>query len=557
MKNMLLGALAVIAMFTFANVYAEAPSGWAYEVVNEAIEMGLVPESLQSDFTAAATRAEFAALAVALYESRKGEIEGRAFFEDTDCVAVAKAAYVGLVNGVGNDMFNPAGTLTREQAAVLISRLAYALGYGLPAAASAFADNASIADWALESAGQVQAAEIMGGVGENRFDPHGSFTREQSIVTMMRLYDFIEAGVPQPVIETLVGSWYWNINRGWKYHFFEDRTGVFIAPHLFVRFDWTLVGNLLVMTDNTNYTRTWRYTITGSVLLLENAFEDMAYFFVRSDAHRKINRALVGVWYWNHGPSWTYTFNADGTGYFGFIDQLTKFEWTACDDMLLLFIDDRIEIIYYSISGTSLRLENPEQQTVFFYTRGRFVSTFGQLDSALVGAWQSDSDLWFSMRFYDDGTFISGSPHAWLKGEWMTYNNVLIQTVGDIVNIWHFRYVALGSFLRLENMLDDSAFLFNYGAPEFLRDDFLGTWYWNDDNEWTILFRDDDTGVRGWPGAMTEFVWVAIDDHLAIWQYYHGHLYLSDVWLFTVTDDSLRLQNMYYAPEIYYYTRSR
>ncbi|HHV99215.1 MAG TPA: S-layer homology domain-containing protein [Clostridiaceae bacterium] len=33
---------------------------------------------------------------------------------------------------------------------------------------------------------------LMGGVGNNRFSPHGNFTREQSIVTMLRLFHVVK-----------------------------------------------------------------------------------------------------------------------------------------------------------------------------------------------------------------------------------------------------------------------------------------------------------------------------------------------------------------------------
>ena len=36
--------------------------------------------------------------------------------------------------------------------------------------------------------GKVQAAGIMSGVGDNTFSPQEPYTREQSIVTLMRLY---------------------------------------------------------------------------------------------------------------------------------------------------------------------------------------------------------------------------------------------------------------------------------------------------------------------------------------------------------------------------------
>ena len=71
----------------------------------------------------------------------------------------------------------------------MLARLANALGKPLTITASTFADTGSVSSWALEAVGQVQAAEIMGGVGNNTFSPKGPYTREQSIATMLRLYN--------------------------------------------------------------------------------------------------------------------------------------------------------------------------------------------------------------------------------------------------------------------------------------------------------------------------------------------------------------------------------
>jgi uncharacterized repeat protein (TIGR02543 family) len=170
----------------------EGISDWAVEQVTAAIEEGLVPEALQSNFAQTTTRAEFAALAVYLYENQRGEITGRGSFVDTNDVNVQKAAYIGVVIGVGNNMFAPHAQLTREQAAVMLTRLADVLEQPLPIEAATFADNAEISYWAIESAGRVQAAEIMEGVGNNVFAPRSPYTREQSIVTILRLFEFLE-----------------------------------------------------------------------------------------------------------------------------------------------------------------------------------------------------------------------------------------------------------------------------------------------------------------------------------------------------------------------------
>ena len=192
---------------TPAQPWAEdAPSPWAADLVAAAIADNFVPLGLQSNFTAAITRAEFSALAVTLYENVRGEITGRISFADTNDVNVEKMAYIGVVGGMGDNIFSPNTTLTREQAAVFLARLANALGSPLPLAEADFADSTDIMYWALESVGQVQAAGVMSGVEGNRFAPAGAYTREQSIITMLRLAGLEDAGPDISHLSYEVGS---------------------------------------------------------------------------------------------------------------------------------------------------------------------------------------------------------------------------------------------------------------------------------------------------------------------------------------------------------------
>ena len=175
-----------------AQPIAEVPSSWAADSVNAAIAAGIVPASLQSKYTQATTRAEFCALAVTLYEMLEGEIVSNATFTDTTDIYVEKAATIGVVTGVGDGKFAPDQKLTREQAATMLSRLANAMGKPLAEQPAAFADNASVSSWAADAVGQMQATGIMTGVGDNTFAPQADYTREQSILTMMRLFDIVK-----------------------------------------------------------------------------------------------------------------------------------------------------------------------------------------------------------------------------------------------------------------------------------------------------------------------------------------------------------------------------
>ena len=211
-KNRKLAAL-VMVVFTLmctiippSAVYAAStPSSWAVEAVNEAIAENLLPANLQSGYDQSTTRAEFACLAVILFEKLKGEIAGRVTFVDTQDPYVEKAASIGVVTGVGDNRFNPDSFLTREQAAVMLSRLSEALDKPFANQAATFADNGSISSWALDAVGRVQAAGIMSGVGENRFSPLGAYTREQCIIVITRTYNAMKPPPePLPTTEILI-----------------------------------------------------------------------------------------------------------------------------------------------------------------------------------------------------------------------------------------------------------------------------------------------------------------------------------------------------------------
>jgi hypothetical protein len=211
---LILAVVLLLSGLTSVSVFANSnnPSSWAVEQVNAAIAEGLVPQNLQSNYTQAITRAEFSALAVALYEIAKGAITGRATFSDTNDVNVQKAAHIGVVTGVGNNRFDPNGRLTREQAAVMLSRLSDAIGQPFPKQAATFADMAQVSSWAVEAVGRVQAAGIMGGGGDNIFAPQNPYTREQSIVTIMRTFDIVKTPATN-LIYTMPESDYQALNR--------------------------------------------------------------------------------------------------------------------------------------------------------------------------------------------------------------------------------------------------------------------------------------------------------------------------------------------------------
>ena len=193
----------VTAETTAHTFTGEQPSSWAKDQVGLAIDAGIVPQALQSRYTDTATRADFCALVVALLEKYLGwELTAEETFTDTDDINVRKAATLGIVQGVGNGAFNPNGELTREQAATMLERTYRAsLRYLQGSGTSSFADSASVSSWAADAVAKMENSGIMTGVGNNRFAPQGPYSREQSIMTMYRLYRLFEPAQGMPAYQ--------------------------------------------------------------------------------------------------------------------------------------------------------------------------------------------------------------------------------------------------------------------------------------------------------------------------------------------------------------------
>ena len=202
-----------------AGLNAKVPasgSEWANEELEKADAMGLIPDCLDgADLTADITRAEFAAVAVKVYEALSGTpaipIVNNPF---TDCndVEVLKAYNIGAVNGTSATTYDPDALLNREQAATMLTRVfkkvtlagwtlptdsQFTLPYTKPAA---FADDKDISDWSKDSVYFMAANGIINGVGNNKFAPknvtteeeangYANATREQALIIAVRMVE--------------------------------------------------------------------------------------------------------------------------------------------------------------------------------------------------------------------------------------------------------------------------------------------------------------------------------------------------------------------------------
>ncbi len=110
------------------------------------------------------------------------DVSSKAYYYD----AVRWAFENGIVDGVGNDRFNPKGPITREQLAVMLHRYA-----GLPEAAdpeafASFSDGGQVSGWARSAINWAVEEGILNGKSGNRLDPKGNATRAEAATMLQR-----------------------------------------------------------------------------------------------------------------------------------------------------------------------------------------------------------------------------------------------------------------------------------------------------------------------------------------------------------------------------------
>lgn len=173
----------------------DVPSSWATAEVATAISAGLVPEVLQKNYTKPVSRADVAQMFINLIERRSGkpinefmedkgvEVNPSAF-TDTNDKAVLAANALGIIQGIGDNKFDPNGTFTRAQIAAIINRIARVLGVETEGYSHSFTDVSG--HWANSELGWPSSVGIINGVGDNKFSPDTELTTEQAIAITYR-----------------------------------------------------------------------------------------------------------------------------------------------------------------------------------------------------------------------------------------------------------------------------------------------------------------------------------------------------------------------------------
>ncbi|CAG7650793.1 hypothetical protein PAESOLCIP111_06177 [Paenibacillus solanacearum] len=183
-----------------SKAFADLSGHWSKNDVNE-MASRLIVNGMSEDAFApdhSVTRAEFAAMTVRALGLRSGVSTQRAYRDvaasDWFADSVSLASAFGLIGGYEDGTFRPNQSITRSEAAVILTRAADVakLNKELPAnkadgQLSGFNDAADIADWAKASVALLVNKGILQGDEQQHIAPQAAVTRAQAAVMLKRL----------------------------------------------------------------------------------------------------------------------------------------------------------------------------------------------------------------------------------------------------------------------------------------------------------------------------------------------------------------------------------
>lgn len=204
--------------------YTPVYSPWAEDYINDAARYGILPASLREcNCKDNITREEFCDLAYetmgymagyiayynALTEANANDETdffekygfavkpiglavptGKTPFSDTDNAHIAALYAAGIVEGKGNNTFAPHDSLTREEAAAIVGRMAAHFELQRFDDAQIFSDAGAISAWATDAVARVCGMGLMVG-SDGSFSPQAAYTREQAVAVAIRLVNSV------------------------------------------------------------------------------------------------------------------------------------------------------------------------------------------------------------------------------------------------------------------------------------------------------------------------------------------------------------------------------
>ncbi|MFD2330887.1 InlB B-repeat-containing protein [Cohnella sp. GCM10020058] len=173
--------------------FSDIAAHWAEASIKKAASAGIVSGYADGTFKPgrSVTRAEFA---VMLMNALKPQGDGTALtFADKAKIgswaqkSVAQAVYAGIINGYEDGTFRPNAEITRAEMASMIAKVLRQTGESV--AATGFADDKDIPDWAKGAVAAMKKLGIIEGKGANRFAPGDKATRAEAVTVLLKMLE--------------------------------------------------------------------------------------------------------------------------------------------------------------------------------------------------------------------------------------------------------------------------------------------------------------------------------------------------------------------------------
>lgn len=172
---------------------------WYYDAVVNAYQNKLFSGMSETTFGPDITMSRGMFVQVLYSMAGKPEVSGEMAFTDvkTDdwyCDAVKWAEQNGIAAGTGDGKFSPNASVTREQAAALMKKVAEKMGKDTSARADLgkYTDANRVSDWAKDAVSWAAASGIITGTGTTTLSPRSNATRAQVAQIMMRFCEAVK-----------------------------------------------------------------------------------------------------------------------------------------------------------------------------------------------------------------------------------------------------------------------------------------------------------------------------------------------------------------------------
>lgn len=159
---------------------------WAVDYIHKADSLGLVTESMREDMKAATSRLEFveALIKAVEYKNTIKDYDNEVV-SDTSSIAVKKAYKLKLLTYNEAKTFGPDRKIIREEVAVILDKLTSVVKFEDKFENKLNYNDAS--EWALASIDSVVKKGLLLGDNKQRFNPKKNMTRQEVLVTVLRL----------------------------------------------------------------------------------------------------------------------------------------------------------------------------------------------------------------------------------------------------------------------------------------------------------------------------------------------------------------------------------